>query len=184
MKRVVIATVVSLFMAFGAFAQMGHGRPGPGGPGGPGGGMAFEGPGGGNAIVGSDGTIYVTRTVVDTATNTSSTQVIAVRPSGTTAWTITLANRGHLTLSGANLLSVSPTRATDGTVSSTVSAISTATGAAAWSLNINGHITDLEPFSGGTYAIVVVPAASAAAAPARSLVAISPTGSILFTVNL
>ena len=121
-------------------------------PGGPG----PDGPGGGNAIVLADGTLIVTRHIVDTATDTSATQLIAITPAGTTAWNVTLADGGHFTVSGSNLLSVTSS-ATDTAVTSTVTARSTATGAVAWTATINGRITDLEPFSGGTYAVVVTP---------------------------
>jgi outer membrane protein assembly factor BamB len=182
MKRVLMTTAVTLMLAAGAFAN-GHGGAAAGGDdalrgmGGPGG-------GGANAIVASDGTIFVTRTTVDTGTDTATTQIIAIRSNGTTAWTANLANRGGVLLSGSNLISVAENRATGGTVTTTLTALSTATGAQAWTATINGRVTDLEPFSGGTYAIVVVPVATPGGTATRSLVAISPSGATLFTVSL
>jgi hypothetical protein len=178
MKRILIATLVMLLTAGVALAGPGGGR-GPGGPGGPG----PDGPGGGNAIVLADGTLIVTRHVVDMATDTSTTQLIAITPAGTTAWSVTLTDGGHFTVSGSNLLSVSSS-ATDTAVTSTVTARFTATGGVAWTATINGRVTDLEPFSGGTYAIVVTPAAAAGGTPTRSVVALSSSGATLWTASL
>jgi hypothetical protein len=175
MKRILIATLVMLLTAGVALAGPGGGR-GPGGPG-------PDGPGGGNAIVLADGTLIVTRHIVDTATDTSSTQLIAITPAGTTAWTVTLTDGGHFTVSGSNLLSVTSST-TDTAVTSTVTVRSTATGAVAWTATINGRITDLEPFSGGTYAIVVTPAATTGGTPTRSVVALSNSGATLWTLSI
>ena len=74
--------------------------------------------------------------------------------------------------------------ATDSVVTSTVTARSTATGAVAWTATVNGRITDLEPFSGGTYAIVVTPATTSGGTATRSVVAFSNSGVKLWTVAL
>ncbi len=177
MKKALITTAALLMVSSLAFAN-GGGHGGPGGPG------DFGGPGE-NLLVGSDGTVYLTRTVVDTATRTSTTTVTAVRSTGTTAWTATLSNgERSLVLSGSNLLSVSSTSASDGTVSSTITALSTASGAVAWTLNIAGRVTGLEPFSGGTYAIVVTPATTTGGSATRQLEAISNDGKVLWTVTV
>ena len=175
MKKVLIATLTLLLVAGVAMAQRGpmHEGRGPGG----------AAPGGGNLIVASNGTVFVTRVVTDSATNSASTQVVAITSSGSQAWTATLANRGHLTLSGNVLLSVSDA-STGSALSSTITAINIATGATAWTLNQAGHVMDLEPFSGGTYAIVVTPAATSGAAATRSLIAISGSGTVLWSVSL
>lgn len=168
MKRIAVLTLSLLLMAGAAYAR-GGGR--PGGPGGPEGG-----PHGGNAIVASDGTIFVMRVVTDTATDTSSAQIVAVSSSGATLWTQTISEgRGPFILSGSNLLSVSE---------DAITARSTATGAVAWTATVTGRVTDLEPFSGGTYAIVVTPPATEGGTPTRSLVAISNSGATLWTVAL
>ncbi|MGZ8830869.1 MAG: hypothetical protein ACXW2Q_10900 [Thermoanaerobaculia bacterium] len=174
MKRTLITTLAFLMIATIAAANGGgHGGPGDN----------DFGRGGANTIVGSDGTIFITRTVVDTGTRTATTTVTAIRPAGTTAWTITVTSRGNLLLSGSNLISLSETRA-DGVVTSTLTAYSTATGATAWTRAINGEVQDLLPFSGGTYAIVVVPATTTGGTATRSLVAIGNDGSVLWTVAL
>jgi len=156
MKKAGIATLTLLLVAGAAMAQ--HG-----------------GPGGGEVLVASNGTVFITSVVRDSATETATTQIVAVTTSGAKAWTATLANGGRLTLSGNNLLSVS-----DGTIT----AINTATGATAWTLTQSGRVMELEPFSGGTYAIVVTPAATSGAAATRSLIAISSSGTVLWSVSL
>lgn len=179
MKRIAVFTLALLLTAGIASAQRGGGRPGGGPGGGPDGG-----PHGGNAIVASDGTIFVMRVVTDSATNDATTQIIAVSSSGATLWTQSISEgRGRLLLSGSNLLSVSDS-STDTAVSSAITARSTATGAVAWTATINGRVTDLEPFSGGTYAIVVNPPATEGGTATRSLVAISNSGATLWTVAL
>lgn len=177
MKRIAILTLSLLLTAGVASARGGHGGPGPGDDGrGPG--------GGGNAIVASDGTIFVTRTVSDSATGDATTQIVAVSPSGATLWTQSVTGgRGHFVLSGSNLLSVSDS-STDTAAASTITARAIATGAVAWTVNLSGRVTDLEPFSGGTYAIVVTPAATEGGTATRSLVAISSSGATLWTVAL
>ncbi|HEX7832984.1 MAG TPA: hypothetical protein VF787_25245 [Thermoanaerobaculia bacterium] len=176
MKRLSIALILVLTMTAGAAFARGGGRPG-GGPGGD----DRGGFGGGNLIVASDGTIFVTRTVSDDATDTSTTTLTAITSSGATAWSVTLTDRGHITLSGNNLLSVSE-GSTEGT--DVITARSTSTGAVAWTATFTGHVTALEPFSGGTYAIVVVPAATEGGTATRNLVAISSSGATLWTKSL
>ena len=180
MKRILIATLAMLLTTSAALANGGGGR----GPGGPGRGPDDGGiPGGGNAIVAADGTLFVTRRVVDTATNTSTTQLVAITTAGSTAWSVTLTDNGHFRLSGSNLLSVSSS-STDTAVTSTVTARSTATGAVAWTATLNGRVTDLEPFSGGTYAIVVTPPATTGGTATRSVVALSNSGATLWTAAI
>ena len=178
MKRVSVVFLAVFFIAAMASAQ--HGGPGPmegHGPGGPGG---PHGPGGG-AIVGSDGTIYIS--TVTEANNTATEKITAVRSTGTVAWTATLSTPGHAVLSDGNLIVESGSRASDGTVTTTLTAISTATGATAWTKSITGHV-DLHPFSGGTYAIVTVPPATQGGTATRSLIGIGNDGSTLFTLAL
>jgi len=174
MKKVLAVFFAVSMIAAIAVANEGHG----GGPGGPGG---FAGPEGG-LTVGSDGTVYLTSTTV--ANDVATTTIKAVRTTGVVAWTATIAGRGHFTLSNSNLLTVSEAKATDGTITSTITAISTLTGATAWTRAITGRIGDLHPFSGGTYAEVVVPAATSTGTPTRSLVAIGNDGAVLWTLAL
>jgi hypothetical protein len=179
MKRITIAALILMLTASVALAN-GGGR-GQGG-------AADRGPGGdgfhrGNTIVAADGTLFVTRRVVDTATETSTTQLVAITSAGATAWSVTLTEGGPLRLSGNHLLSASTSR-TDTAVTSTITARSTSTGAVAWTATLNGRVTDLEPFSGGTYAIVVTPPAIEDGAPTRSVVALSSAGTTLWTANI
>lgn len=193
MKRVLIAIFAVTLIAGTAMAQHGRGvGMGPGAGMGPGqgagmgpGGPDHDGAFGGPAFVGSDGTLYLTKGTTDSA-GTTTVQLAAVRPTGTIAWTATLptGGRGHLVLSGSNLITVSETTATDGTVTSTLTAISTASGATVWTRTIAGRAGELIPFSGGTYAIVVTPAATTGATATRSLVAIGNDGSVLWTLAL
>lgn len=176
MKRL-LGYALSLMLIAGVASANGGGHGPGGGPGGNDGG-----PGGG-AIVAADGTIFVTRTVTDSGTNSATTTLKAITPSGNVAWTVTLTDRGHLVLSGSNLLSVSESETND-VYTSTITARATSTGATAWTATINGRITDLEPFSGGTYAIVVVPPTTSGGTATRSLVAISNSGATLWTVAL
>jgi len=159
MKRITIAVLAFVMTATFAFAQQrGVGRP-------------DGGPGGGHLIVASDGTVLVTRTVTDSATDTSTTTLTAITSSGTQAWSVTLTDRGQLTLSGSNILSIAE---------GVITARSLATGAVAWTLTVTGHVTDLEPFSGGTYAVVVAPPATEGGTATRTLIAISSSGAELW----
>lgn len=171
MKRLAVV-FLSMFMIASVAGAQGHGG-GPQGEraGGPG---AEGGPG--HALVGTDGTIYIPTVTVDSTANTASTKIVAVHPSGATAWTATLNTAAHLTLSGTNLIAESSTRATDGTVTTTLTAISTASGSTVWTKTIPGRV-ELVPFSGGTYAFVNN-------GGTRSLVGIGNDGSTLFTLAL
>jgi outer membrane protein assembly factor BamB len=181
MKRALIATVAFTMLATIAAANEGHGG---GQASNSGFSFGFDGEHGGAAdtIVGSDGTLYVESTTVTSGVAT--TKVTAIRPSGAVAWTATVSGREHLILSGTNLISVTETKATDGTFTSTLSAISATTGAAAWTRTLSGRVVELEPFSGGTYAIVITPATTSGAAATRSVVGIGNDGSVLFTTAI
>jgi hypothetical protein len=178
MKKPVFAVLTILMMAaFASANEHGGGAPDHGmGPGGPG-------PEGAHAIVGSDGTIYL-----PTATTTGGTTTVsvkAIRSSGATAWTATLpAGARRLELSDGNLLTETVATASDGTVTTTLTAISTATGATAWTKAITGHVGDLVPFNGGTYVFVIVPPATSGGSATRSIIAIDNSGNTLWTVNL
>jgi hypothetical protein len=173
MKRVLILTMAMMLAAVGAFAQ-GHG--GDHGPGGPGGEQGFGGP----AIIGSDGTVFVTKA----SATAGSVDVVAIRSTGAVAWTATIADRGRLLLSDGNLLSASSVKNADNTITSTITAISTASGTVAWTKEFAGHAELVGPFSGGTYVSVVVPAATSGGTATRSLVALSNSGAVLWTTAL
>jgi len=170
MKRILITTVALAMIAAAALAHEG------------GSGRGNEGYG--DAIVASNGTIFITSSTIDTGTRTSTTTIKAISTSGAVMWTATLTNAGRLELSGSNLIATNSTSASDGTVSTTLTAISTSSGSVAWTRTLNGRVTSLEPFSAGTYAIVVVPATTSGGSATRSLVAIGNDGSVLWTVSL
>ena len=177
MKKVVSLGFAIMMLAAIASAQ-GHGGPPPGPGFGPGG------DGGRDLIVASNGTVFITDTIFDTSTRTATTTIKAISATGAQLWTATLSNGRGLTLSGSNLISLNETNASDGTVSSTLTAISTSSGTVAWTRTLSGRVMSLQPFSGGTYAIVVVPAATSGGSATRSLVAIGNDGSVLWTVSL
>lgn len=182
MKRAVIAVVAVMMVAGAAMANGDHG--GPGGPGGDHG-PAFGGPGGG-AIIGSDGTIYITREAASSTSTSRVFEVVAIRSTGTTAFTATLpSGAGHVDLSGTNLLAVTDTTASGATSpTSLITAISTTTGATGWTLAIDGRVGGLEPFSGGTYVQIHKPAATTGGTATRTLEAVSNAGAVLWTVTL
>jgi hypothetical protein len=108
MKKYFCAAVAVALIAVAGFAE-GHGpASAPGGMGmGPGDGPGF----GGGLVVASDGSVFIVTGVPGTTPGTGTTTITAVRPTGTTAWTATLANgHGRLVLSGSNLLSVTEVR--------------------------------------------------------------------------
>src|SRR5256885_376524 len=165
MKRIPVVFLAVLMIAAAAIAHDGPGDHGPGGPAG------FGPEGEGHGTVGSDSTIYLTTLTVDSTAGTASTKITAVRPTGTIAWTATLPVAAHLTLSDGNLIAESESRASDGTITTTLNAISTASGATAWTKTFTGRVA-LEPFNGGTYAFVTVPATTSGGSSTRSLVGI------------
>jgi hypothetical protein len=186
MKRLLIAVFAMTLVAGAAVANEGHG----GGPG-PGNGAADLGRDGGEhgAIVGSDGTVYVVKASSTTnGTTTVTRQVVAIRSTGTTAFTVTLPTGARdLELSGSNLLTVTESSTTGGgitTITSTITAISTNSGATAWTRTIDGRIGELTPFSGGTYVFVTKPATTSGGSATHSLVAVGSDGTVLWTVSL
>jgi hypothetical protein len=173
MKKLSMAIAVMMFAAL-AFA---NGPEHGGGDGGfPGDGFAVD----------SNGTIYLT---VETAVGTSKTAptfaIKAISSTGATLWTSASFSGEHFELVNSNLIAVNVTRQTSTTAaSSTITALSTATGTQAWTLTIDGVVTDVHPFSGGFYAIVVTPAATTGGTPTRTLEAISNSGTVLWKVTL
>jgi len=155
-----------------AFAEGGHGGPGGPGPGDHG----FGGP----AIIGSDGTVYVTKA----SATKGSVDVVAIRSTGATAWTATIAKGGRLSLSNGNLITVADTKNTDGSFTSVITAYSAATGTQAWTLTQSGRVDPEGSFAGGTYFNVIVPPATQGGTPTRSLIAVSNSGVLLWSVSL
>jgi hypothetical protein len=178
MKKTAIAVLALLMVATFAVAD-GHGGPGAGGPGG-------RGPeGGGYLEVASDGTVIITRATASSTAAAPLAEVVAIR-NGAIVWTSTLPSlRTDTEISGTQLLEAYDTTATGATTpTTTIRALSLATGAQAWTLNITGRVSDLTPFSGGTYAVVIIPATTTGGTATRNLVAISSTGVVTSTVAL
>ena len=174
MRKPVFAAIALVMMAAVAGANDHGGGPdrGAGGPGPE-----------GHAIVGSDGTLYLTSE--STSSGTTTVAVKAIRSNGSTAWTATLpAGARRLELSDGNLLTATSTTASDGSIASTLTAISTASGATAWTKSIAGRIGELAPFNGGTYVFVTVPSTTSGGSATHSIVAVDNNGNTLWTVTL
>lgn len=178
--RIMIAIASSLLVAQIAAAQMmggngnHHGSSPPNGSNNPTGGMnggmnggSMNGDMGGgmgrSLTVGSDGVVYTLRTSTTTTSQFSSVEVVATRPSGTTAWTAKLDGvMNRLQLSGNLLLVASGDvnmgmNGGNGTAldSSRLVALSAASGSVQWQVNLEGFVAAIEPFSGGVYALIV-----------------------------
>jgi hypothetical protein len=110
-------------------------------------------------------------------------EVIAIR-GGAIAWSATLASpRSDVEISGPQVIEVTDTTASGASSpTTTLTALALSNGAQAWTLNITGRVADLDPYSGGTYAVVIIPAATTGGTPTRNLVAISSTGTVTSTV--
>ena len=76
--------------------------------------------------------------------------------------------------------------------SSTLVALSTASGSVQWTVQLDGFASDIEPFSGGAYVTVVKPAPSnniggmrgRGTYATRTLVAVGTDGKVLWTLSL
>jgi hypothetical protein len=176
MKKTGIAVLALLMVATFAVAD-GHG--GAGGP--SAGGRGFEGDG--HLDVAADGTVIVTRAAAGSTNANPVAEVVAIR-NGAIAWTSTLPSpRADVEISGTQVLEVYDTTATGATTpATTIRALTLATGAQAWTLNITGRVESLTPYSGGTYAVVIIPATTTGGTATRNLVAISSTGVVTSTV--
>jgi hypothetical protein len=180
MKKTGIAILALLMVATFAVAND-HGGPPPAGPAG------VHGPegDGGDLDVASDGTVLITRAAASSTTANPVAELVAIR-NGAVAWTATLPSpRTETEISGSQVIEVIDTTATGATTpTTTLTALSLSTGAQAWTLNITGRVNRLTPFSGGTYAVVIIPAATSGGTATRNLVAISSSGTILWTVAI
>jgi len=175
MKKTGIAVFALLMIATFAVANE-HG-----GPGGPAGGRGIEGDG--HLNVAADGTVIITRAAASSTTATPVAEVVAIR-NGAIAWTSTLPSpRADVEISGTQVLEVYDATATGATTpTTTIKALALSTGAQAWTLSITGRVEELTPYSGGTYAVVIIPATTTGGTATRNLVAISSTGVITSTV--
>lgn len=180
--RIMIALASTLLVAQIAAAQMGgsgshHGSSPSNGPSNPfggmnrgmsGGGMNGDmGRGMGNALtVGSDGVIFTLRSSTTTTSQDSSVEVVAIRPSGTIAWTAKLDGGVNLLELSRNLVLVASGNMGSGNmgmnrgngtpaVPSRLIALSVDSGSVQWQVNLDGVVTAIEPFAGGVYAMIV-----------------------------
>lgn len=154
-------------------------------------------------IVGTDGTAYTVRVSNGTTTQFASFEVVAVRPSGVLGWSTPVdGGMAFIELSGTNLI-VTTTPHGFGTgagqtsipAASKLVALSTASGSVQWTLQLDGFASDIEPFAGGTYVVVVSPGQSgnaggmhggsgAVGSGTRTLVAVGNDGRVLWSVPL
>lgn len=180
MKKTGIAVLALLMAATFAVAND-H----PAGPAGGPGGHGPEGDGGGYLNVAPDGTVIITRAAAGSTAAAPVAELVAIR-NGAVAWTSTLPSpRTDFELSDSQIIEVIDSTAAGATTpSTTLKALSVSTGAQAWTLNVTGRVNDLTPFNGGTYAVVVIPASTSGASPTRSLVAISGSGTILWSIAI
>jgi hypothetical protein len=178
MKKTGIAVLALLMTATLAVAND-HG--GPGGSANGFGGRGIEADG--HLNVAADGTVIVRRAAASSTTANPVAEIIAIR-NGAIAWSATLASpRTEVELSGAQVIEVTDTTASGASTPTTgLTALNVSNGAQAWTLSITGRVEDLTPYSGGTYAVVIIPATTTGGTATRNLVAISSTGVITSTV--
>ena len=151
-------------------------------------------------LVGDDGTAYVVH--VDDATTPAKFELVAVRPSGAVAWTTPVGSAASsIHLSGMLLLvATHPVgfswRQPPAEPGSAIRALSTASGLEQWTVQLDGFVFDMEPFSGGTYVLVAKPGPTPPSGPANGpsnparpcgtlqLLAIGNDGTILWSATL
>ena len=212
MKRIttILIFTLVLLVASVANAQMmgggnhgGSGTPGNGQNGGMGDMAGMVGMGNHRGlIVGTDGTVYTVRISNPTTTQAATFDVVAVRPSGAIGWTASVnAGMTFIELSGNNLLVTTSPHSDMGygqaptSTSSSLVALSTASGSVQWTLQLDGFAFDIEPFAGGTYVTVAKPAQSnnsggmhggtgSVSYGTRTLVAVGNDGKVLWSVPL
>lgn len=222
MKRIgmTITLAATLLVAQFAAAQMmgGSGNHNGGSSGGNNGGMNGGMSGGGmnggdrmgsmgagmgqSLIVGSDGVLYTLRISAATTTQ-AAVDVVAIRPAGTQAWSAKVDGRmTRLELSGALVLVAtgSGDMGMDGSFdgdddASKLVALSVASGSIQWSVDLDGRVASLEPFSGGVYVLLVRHdgtntgsgmhnGSNGARLVKRSVAAIDNAGKVLWTIGL
>jgi hypothetical protein len=152
--------------------------------------------------VGTDGVVYTQR-VTTVAGQASSFEVVAIRPSGTVAWSAKRdGGMSRLQLSG-NLVLVASGNGDSGLNGGTQAAadksqlvaLSAASGSVQWKLDVDGFVTALEPFSGGTYVLLakhdatnagtgMYGASNGATSMKRTVAAIDNTGKVLWSLDL
>ena len=154
-------------------------------------------------VVGTDGVLYTLRTSAASTSQAPTVDVVAIGPAGTQAWSTTVEGRmTRLELTGTLVLVAtgSGDMGMDGEFdsdddASRLVALSTASGSVQWSLNLNGHVASLEPFSGGVYALLMRHdgtssgdgmhgGSNGATLMKRAIVAIDNAGKVLWTTDL
>jgi PQQ-like domain len=231
LTRTVVFCAATLLVAQLATAQMmggGHGTTGgSGGSGTSGGGMmgggstggGMTGGGMGNGMtgtgfglmggamgqaltVGSDGVVYTLRTTTATGSSVPAVQVVAIRPSGTVAWSasvdggmtrVKLSGNVLLIADGGEDMGMNNGTATDDNGKSRLVGLSAASGSVQWTVDLDGFVSSLEPFSGGTYVIIVkgdfanggmTGTTGGQNGMTRTLLAVGPDGKILWSLPL
>lgn len=210
--KAVVFFAATLLVAQLATAQMmgsgGHGTSGSNGGGMTGSGMTGTGFGlmggamGQALTVGSDGVVYTLRTTGATGSSVPAVQVIAIRPSGTVAWSasvdggmtrVKLSGNVLLIANGGEDMGMNNRTATANDDKSQLVALSTASGSVQWTLDVDGFVSSLEPLSGGTYVIVVkgdfanggmAGNVGSTNGMTRTLSAVGPDGKILWSLPL
>lgn len=195
MKRAAISAILVVFAASIATAQMTPGggmHRGSNPPGGSAGSMTPMAGMENSLVVGTDGVLYVVRNVLS-ATNTPAGEVVAIRPSGTIAWTAKLQSVVHrVEFAGASVLvATGPAMGgmgrwpVGGALTSSVVALSAASGSVVWQTALDGVVTGIEPFASGAYVLIHVPnVSSTTMSVKRSVVAIDNTGKVTWKVDL
>jgi outer membrane protein assembly factor BamB len=154
-------------------------------------------------VVGTDGVLYTLRTSAASTTQAPAVDVVAIRPAGAQAWSTKVDGRmTRLELSGTLVLVAtgSGDMGMDGSFNddadqSRLVALSAASGAVQWTLNLNGHVASLEPFSGGVYALLMRHdgtnsgngmhnGSNGPTLMKRSIAAIDNAGKVLWTIDL
>lgn len=195
MKRAAISALLVILTASIAAAQMMPGggmHRGSNPPGGSAGSMTPMAGMENSLVVGTDGVLYVVRNVLS-ATSTPAGEVVAIRPSGTIAWTAKLQSIVHrVEFAGSSVLvATGPAMGgmgrwpAGGALTSSVVALSAASGAVVWQTALDGVVTGIEPFATGTYVLIHVPnVSSATMSVKRSVVAIDNAGKVIWKVEL
>lgn len=151
-------------------------------------------------VVGSDDVVYTLRTTTAAGTTSPSLDVVAIRPAGTIAWATKIdGGTTRLELSGNLLLVASGDddmgmNGGSGTSErSRLVALSTASGAIQWKLDVDGFPIAMEPFSGGTYVVLAQFDATndgmhggrtGTSAMKRSVMAVDNSGKVLWSLDV
>ncbi|MHB0971945.1 MAG: hypothetical protein ACYC7A_04040 [Thermoanaerobaculia bacterium] len=154
-------------------------------------------------IVGTDGVLYTLRTSATSTTQVPAVDVVAIRPAGTQAWSTSVQGRMtrlEVTATLVLVAAASGDMGMDGSFDDDVDAsrlvaLSAASGSVQWTLNLNGRVASLEPFSGGVYALLMRHdgtssgngmhnGSNGTTLMKRSVAAIDNAGKVLWTIDL